>query len=76
MTDISIPPVDVGAFYDMLNSHDWLWQSRDDGEEYRDGAEWYAKLQTISEQSDEHKKLFNDFEAHVKKGVLKPEKPK
>lgn len=48
-------------FYDLLANHDWYYQWSDDMRAYRAGQANEKVIEALAEQSDEHKKLYEEY---------------
>jgi hypothetical protein len=63
-------------FYRMLGNHDWTHMMSDDPRVERRGAESLSNLRRIAKESEEHKKLFDEYEAYAwGRGKEKPKAP-
>jgi hypothetical protein len=60
--------VSLTEYWDMLNSHDWYYDFSDDHSVWKAGVANRDKLNTIARQSDDHKKLRDDFSKHYFSG--------
>lgn len=69
----------LSDYYDMLDRADWAYNYSDDNRVYRQGFAAMGRLQIISQQSDEHRKLYEDFNAWFwaedRTRTPKPERP-
>ena len=74
--------ITLAKFYDILEACDWFYEFADDGNAYRRGQQEMLEVIQKSYQSNEHGKLFKDYQAHVFSGdawgtskLPKPKKP-
>ena len=59
-------------FFAALTAHDWYHEYSDDYREWRSGNTERKRLEKIAQQSNTHKKLYDEFYAHY---FLKGPKP-
>lgn len=72
----------VGEYYDQLERHDWYYEWSDDHGVWERGSADASRLKQISEESPEHKALWDGFNKHKFSGESwgtekqpKPERP-
>ncbi len=70
-------------YYDQLDKHDWFYEYSDDHTIWQKGSEERARLQRVSMQSPNHKKLWDGFNQYHFSGEAfgtdknpKPKRPK
>jgi len=69
-------------FFDELEKHDWYYEYSDDQRVWDKGNTNSKRLSGISEESEEHKKLYKDYTNHMYSGetfekekIPKPDRP-
>jgi len=67
----NIKHIPLDKFYDRLEKHDWNHQQGKQ-DRYQRGAAEHNKLLAFSSQSEQHKKLFNDYQDYVRGNRDKP----
>lgn len=60
--------MNIQKYYDALKNHDWHYAMSDDHRVFKAGEEARADLRKLAELSPEHKKLYDDWKAHVFSG--------
>lgn len=74
----------LADYWDALTQHDWFYEMSDDHRVWAKGRSNQARMERISKESPEHKKLYDGFEKHVFSGqqvygtekAPMPERPK
>lgn len=63
-------------FYDACSRHDWWHEMSDDNSKFEAGAARHRRLESISRQSPEHKKVWHACMLFFKHGEgERPERP-
>lgn len=69
--------MELGAYYDACAKHDWWHEMSDDNSKFQKGADEHRRLERISRQSPEHKKVWHACMLYFKHGEgVRPERPR
>ena len=68
-------PINLDDFWELCEAHDWHYERSDDPSVYRKGRANLIRLSLISEQTEDHFKLYADYIAYKFNNNPKPERP-
>ncbi len=74
--------ITLREFYELLEKHDWYYMYSDEYRVWKKGEEEASTIQQIVKQSEEHRKLLEEYSKHMFSGPQwgtekgpKPERP-
>lgn len=54
--------LNIKDYEEMLKNHDWYYMMSEDQSVYNKGSYYYGKIKQLSETSEEHLKMFKQYQ--------------